>query len=280
MGHWIGPAFQPGWQLPFDLGRDAGVARELPIGVPAGRHFQEEPGRERLARNNSCRVGEKLRFDQLAATEFLARATAGAARSDELPEAARQQMNATQAIQLITIAARERQRSAICPGTRQARVRHSVIPIRRSTERLQLQCAARRRVLQFRGQFGCASVQALFSVYATRDDKCLVSTSLLPAERGEANLRSTLPPRSSRPLLPLAIDLFGAFLNGDPLPAVGVVAGVATRVIRDHVVDEILVVRQRRADGPDPARSKMNRPRSPRSMPPWSRTFPFPETTT
>src|SRR4029450_11191954 len=41
----------------------------------------------------------------------------------------------------------------------------------------------------------------------------------------------------------LGDDLFGAFPKGDPLPAVGVVAGVATRVIRNHIVDEIFVVR-------------------------------------
>ena len=35
-------------QVPFDLGWDAGVARELPIGVPPGRHFQEEAGRKWL----------------------------------------------------------------------------------------------------------------------------------------------------------------------------------------------------------------------------------------
>ena len=38
-------------------------------------------------------------------------------------------------------------------------------------------------------------------------------------------------------------DLFGSFLEGDPLPAVGIITGIAPRVIRDHVIYEIFVVR-------------------------------------
>ena len=45
--------------------------------------------------------------------------------------------------------------------------------------------------------------------------------------------------------LALGDDLFGPFLEGDPLPAVGIITGVAARVIRDHVVDEVFVVRGR-----------------------------------
>ena len=85
--------FPTGRQVPFDLGRDTGVARVLPVGVPAGRHFQQQPGAERLAGNNRRGVGDELCVDQLAALKLLT-THGGRGKKRGQRRARRRQMNA------------------------------------------------------------------------------------------------------------------------------------------------------------------------------------------
>ena len=53
-------------QIPFYLGRNAGIAGKFPIRMPVRNHVQQQTDSERFPGNNRIGVRNQFRFDQLA----------------------------------------------------------------------------------------------------------------------------------------------------------------------------------------------------------------------